>query len=395
MTRLILTILYGCAITGAATASDAYVKSMTRVQSLEERARNEISLRGGALKHRTQPKKPKSSKKKKGGLKEQMKACRSIATRSLCANPTTFNEMFFACTILHIVAFTVLNLVGRAFDIIDVISFFNGIVFLMWQGARANEMILEWASNHFILNCDYQASETRPSGLLLSGFSHINKLHLSSNMAGLRAFGPLAANYLGLHGFIHLYIGGLVSASLASCLWPTVSSYFGVHEEKKSSCLGASGAISAVITFACLAYRGEKILIETPAWLGVLTTGKQLEMRLGAAGVCWALADTFGLFKLNVYYAKDGEDEPKIAYAAHLGGTAFGVLFFYADSFLSQNEMMKLFVNLISNPVKLLTFSIGCLASLVLAVFPDSILQKELQNRNYSRQRRRSNHNRR
>jgi membrane associated rhomboid family serine protease len=358
------------------------IKYISRIPYLESHIA--IKLRGGALTHRKKSAKYKPTRGN-SGVQQRIRHYRDIATRAFYKNPVTATELAFVCTVLHFVTFMALNLIGRAFNLLDAIYFCNGVVFLAWQIAKRIGGLQNWMTKHFTLNYDFQARTTRPTSILLSGFSHMDKIHLASNMACLRAFGPDASRTLGSHGFMHLYIGGLVSSSLVSCLWPTVSSHFGVQEDQNGCSLGASGAISAVVTFVCLAHWDKKVLIETPDWLKLLTSRNQLQVKLGVAGVLWALMDVFGLFHLNVHFSEDGEGKAKINYAAHIGGAVFGLIFYCSQTLVQRMGRNALFAGALALQMKFVAFAIGCVASVVLVIFPDALLQNELQKRSVRR----------
>lgn len=98
-----------------------------------------------------------------------------------------------------------------------------------------------------------------------------------------------------------------------------------------STVVGASGAISAIITFVCLTYREYVIPIETPIWLKMFLPNDEIEVSFAVAGLLWFVNDIFGSVHWNRYFNDDEsnmEKEKYIAYSSHVGGSLFGFLFF-------------------------------------------------------------------
>ncbi|MBL0869405.1 MAG: rhomboid family intramembrane serine protease [Phycisphaerales bacterium] len=149
---------------------------------------------------------------------------------------------------------------------------------------------------------DFWVSQTSPwYTFLTTAFFHADLLHLASNMVILIALGSALESRLGHISYSVLYLLGAVAASFAHIL--TTS----------DPALGASGAVAAVC--ACfmvimprtrirtLMFYGLISIIELPAWFYV------------------------GLFIiLDILHATTGWGG-NIAYTAHLGGAALGILF--------------------------------------------------------------------
>lgn len=150
--------------------------------------------------------------------------------------------------------------------------------------------------------------------LITSFFSHMDWGHYLMNMFTLYFFGINAVNYLGVARFGMLYFGGGLVSSLAVVAWPYIGeNYFFDNTFYKSRSntkdvpgLGASGAISALI-----------------GW-GVLTNPSAMIYLWAVLPVPAALFGAYyvGSGLWNVYRYNDPAD------VSHLGGAAFGILYY-------------------------------------------------------------------
>jgi rhomboid protease GluP len=129
--------------------------------------------------------------------------------------------------------------------------------------------------------------------LLTCMFLHFGLLHIGFNMWILKEVGPLVERLVGNTGFLILYLGSGLVASLASTWW---------NPEAVSA--GASGAIFGVIG----------------ALLGVLILGHGIIPKASLSRLR-KVVTTFVFY--NVYI---GLNSPGIDMAAHLGGLGAGVL---------------------------------------------------------------------
>jgi membrane associated rhomboid family serine protease len=146
--------------------------------------------------------------------------------------------------------------------------------------------------------------------LITDAFLHGGWLHIIFNMWFLWIFGPAMEARFGRLGFLALYFGGALVASVL---------HVATHPDSAEPVLGASGAIAAVIAAYAVIYPTERVItivpilfiplfVPVPAilfaglWLGLqLLQGASELMRPSmAAGVAWW---------------------------SHIGGFAFGALF--------------------------------------------------------------------
>jgi len=148
--------------------------------------------------------------------------------------------------------------------------------------------------------------ETAFSGMFL----HANILHIAGNMLFLAVFGPTVEDRMGRARYLGFYLlGGLAALALQVAVAPN----------SIDPTLGASGAIAAVLGAYILLYPRARILavviliffftiVDLPAWT-MLVLWLAFDGVLGALGVSTPFGGGAG-----------------VAYYAHIGGFAFGLL---------------------------------------------------------------------
>lgn len=148
--------------------------------------------------------------------------------------------------------------------------------------------------------------ETAFSGMFL----HANILHIAGNMLFLAVFGPTVEDRMGRARYLGFYLlGGLAALALQVAVAPN----------SIDPTLGASGAIAAVLGAYILLYPRARILavviliffftiVDLPAWT-ILLLWLAFDGVLGALGVSTPFGGGAG-----------------VAYYAHIGGFAFGLL---------------------------------------------------------------------
>lgn len=162
---------------------------------------------------------------------------------------------------------------------------------------------------------------------ITSGFIHADYMHLFFNMFTLFFFGKAVEAYFSFYGlggniaYIGLYFLGLIASDL-----PT---YFKQKDNYNYHCLGASGAVSAVV-FAAIVFNP------------------------------WGSIYLFGALKLSsflyavlyiaycVYMSKKGGDN--INHDAHLWGALFGLGFTIALIAALQPDLLQVIFDEIKNP---------------------------------------------
>lgn len=176
----------------------------------------------------------------------------------------------------------------------------NVLVFVAWtQSAGTSLEIL--MGRHFLVSAEALV-DFRVWTLLTSEFSHVSANHLLFNMLGLWVFGKPVAESLGWRALLNLYLVGAVVASAGHVL-------FQLFTGDPSPALGASGAVMAIaVVFAALFPERTLLLffvLPVPAAIAV-------------GG--FILLDVMGMF---------GAGRAGIANAAHLGGAAYGLLYWW------------------------------------------------------------------
>ena len=141
-------------------------------------------------------------------------------------------------------------------------------------------------------------------------FLHANLLHIAGNMVFLAVFGGTLEDALGRVRFLAYYLlGGLAALALQVAVSP----------DSVAPTLGASGAIAAVLGGYILLYPRARVLtvvvliffftlVELPAW-AMIGLWFIFDALLGALGVATPFGGGAG-----------------VAYYAHIGGFAFGLL---------------------------------------------------------------------
>lgn len=146
---------------------------------------------------------------------------------------------------------------------------------------------------------------------LTSELSHATPLHLGFNLLALVTFGKDVERLLGARGFTHLYVAGAVTASVGHLVYNAVT---GVDVPA----LGASGAVMSVAVVSALMYPSR--------WLLLFLV---LPMPVTWGVALFVLFDLWGLF---------GGSSDQVAHAAHLGGAAYGLMYwrFEARSYIIE-----------------------------------------------------------
>jgi len=178
----------------------------------------------------------------------------------------------------------------------------NVLVYVAWQLAiRQGEgsFWVEAMADHFLVSLQAMRAG-RVWTLLTSAFSHIDPFHLFVNMLALWVFGRDVYRVTGARGFLHLYVVGALIASLGHVAYSLLSG-------SPNPALGASGSVMAIaVVFAALYPRRILLVnffIPVPAALAVAV---------------YVVLDALGVF---------GGTSDNIAHAAHLGGAAYGLLY--------------------------------------------------------------------
>ena len=182
--------------------------------------------------------------------------------------------------------------------IINVVIFFLDIF-----SPTLHKSGVHWLSTQLALHTD---TPWKVWTFLTSGFAHSSLdskssiWHIGGNMLILYIFGSSIEARLGKKEFVKFYILSILASSLAFYLFRLLT---GQH----AYCLGASGACSAILLLFIFWYPKKTILymfvVPLPAWL-------------------------LGVFLVGGDVLRSLNPESHVAWEAHLGGAAFGALYF-------------------------------------------------------------------
>jgi membrane associated rhomboid family serine protease len=136
----------------------------------------------------------------------------------------------------------------------------NVLIFSGWQLARfrlekkKDTYSYNWMVRHFTCSKQGVWKEGRLWTLLTSQFSHIDGIHLFSNMFMLYGIGPTCVAYLGASAFLRFYLASGVASELLAQLyntWRERQRWYRFSSAEIRS-LGASGSLMGVFTHYCL-----------------------------------------------------------------------------------------------------------------------------------------------
>jgi len=145
--------------------------------------------------------------------------------------------------------------------------------------------------------------------LITAMYMHASWLHIIGNMVFLWAFGPVIEDAMRpLPYFIFYHIGGVVGMLCQIALSPHMT----------EPCLGASGAIAAVMGAFVVTYPRDRIK-------SLLFLGWFVRVTLIPAALLIGM--WFLLQLVNAGAVVSEQQSTGVAYAAHIGGMLFGAIF--------------------------------------------------------------------
>ena len=180
-----------------------------------------------------------------------------------------------------------------------------------WQFAQDRDrQSLKFMYQNFTISPFGIFREWRLHTAITSFFSHRDGWHLFSNMFTLFFFGKECLMVLGGQRFVAMYLGAGLVSSACFALWPSMAPRSWPSSGRSSqfvSGLGASGAVCAVVSWSILTFPTRIVylyaIVPIPAFI---------------FGVGYLLNESYGLYTGN----------PNVSNIAHLGGAAFGALWF-------------------------------------------------------------------
>ena len=143
--------------------------------------------------------------------------------------------------------------------------------------------------------------------LLTSMFMHGSWAHIIGNMVFLWAFGPAVEDAMGRISYLVFYTLGGIVAMLGQVA---------LSAESTLPCLGASGAIAAVMGVFLVTYPRDRIK-------SLLIVGWYVRITSIPAGV---LIGIWFVIQLIDVGAVTTQEQGGVAYAAHIGGVLFGAV---------------------------------------------------------------------
>lgn len=194
----------------------------------------------------------------------------------------------------------------------------NAVVLLLQETLITSPRVTEW------LSFDPETAFRRPWTFFTYQFLHGGLLHLLANSLGLFIFGPSVEQQLGSSRFLLYYLycglGGAVLSLLLSAVMPI------------GPFIGASGAVLG-LAVAFARFNPDATLVLFP-----------IPVPIKARSLVWIFA------ALAVFGALAGGNDG-IAHIAHLGGLAFGLLYFAALGLSRERELPEVLPTLPKVPV--------------------------------------------
>lgn len=220
-----------------------------------------------------------------------------------------------------------LTMLSKWWDPTYTIAAINALIWLGWQMADEDHLLLRFMTDNFLLHKD-PSKNFKPRQVLLCGFSQISDAHLTSNLGCLLPIGPLVRRYTNWSAFSYtsFYIASLYASSLFNAVVYTPlmktygpkskESFFSRFLPKQSASLGASGAVSAVITFCGLTCPNEQIRFE-----------EDQSSDASRAEPMWIIALSAFLSDIILPLTEEGKHS-NVGHGAHIGGSIFGATVF-------------------------------------------------------------------
>jgi membrane associated rhomboid family serine protease len=177
----------------------------------------------------------------------------------------------------------------------------NAFVFLQ-ELSNGNRFVRTWSAIPLRITHGHHSIT-----LLTSMFMHASWMHIIGNMIFLWAFGPAMEDVMGHGRYLIFYLAGGVTAMMAQIL---------ADPNSTVSCLGASGAIAAVMGAFIVTFPRDRI--RTLVWFLII-------IRVSYIPAVWLIGFWIFTQVLNLGVVADAKSGG-VAYMAHIGGFAFGLI---------------------------------------------------------------------
>ncbi|KAF2252596.1 rhomboid-domain-containing protein [Trematosphaeria pertusa] len=180
--------------------------------------------------------------------------------------------------------------------------------YLKAQAVQGYQQPLIKFMQNFTLNLDGVLKEGRWWTMITSVFTHLSPMHLLANMLSIYYIGGMLASTPGFGPgrFIALVLGSGLSGSLGY-LWLRARNAQGRPDFMRG--LGFSGAVMGVGAVTAFMYPRTQMMI-----YGIVPVP------------LWALMAGYAVY--DGYYLND--ERSRVGHAGHIGGLAFGVLYYFA-----------------------------------------------------------------
>jgi hypothetical protein len=210
------------------------------------------------------------------------------------------------------------NVPTRRFPIVTVaLIASNAAVWILWQRAGSEPGFENSLLDGAYFPCEVESSCRGPGwpwpiNLCTAMFMHASWGHIAGNMLFLWIFGNNVEDTLGRFRFLLFYLAGGIAATAVQTI---VTLGFGAEGDARVPNLGASGAIAAVLgAYFILVPQGKVLTFVLPFFLfeipAIVFLGIYFVYQLVIGGYSFVHPEAGG----------------GVAYFAHLGGIAFGLL---------------------------------------------------------------------
>ena len=214
-------------------------------------------------------------------------------------------------------------------QITEVITASNAAIHLGWYVASINEKVAHTFVNHATQLNNLRAYDRRPWTMVLPAFSHKSREHLSLNMMALHVVMPEMLKLMAAWKVAFIYSASVIGSALLECYIPDLlrrvglgSSLFAARSASERRGLGASGAITALEVYVCLACPCATIETKIP-----FLDYRAREYPLWLCVIALVAGDLYGLTRREGEVREGDKEGVTIGHDAHIAGAALGAAF--------------------------------------------------------------------